>query len=322
MNLSEYDRIFLKTIRSVLKMQLNDVLDIYVKYLKFEKNLSPSTIDSYIKDINQFLGFLEKFNIRKPGEIDLEIFRQYLKYLDRYRYSNRTVIRKYSSYINFLRFMEDNDYIDRQISQHVVPPKKHHRLYTFLSQNEIRILIDNINTDSDLGVRNRALIEFIYSTGTRVSEAGSIRLKDLNIEESEVTVLGKGRKIRTVYLNRSALLWLKKYMPVRDNILFKNKRDSYGNIEYLFLNRFGNRLTVRGIRNILTRCLKEASISKKISPHGIRHSFATHLIQEGAGIREIQELLGHENISTTQIYTHLNIKKIKNDYKKYHPRAK
>ncbi len=322
MNLSEYDRIFLKTIRSVLKMQLNEVLDIYVKYLKFEKNLSPSTIDSYIKDVNQFLGFLERFNIRKPGEIDLEIFRQYLKYLDRYRYSNRTVIRKYSSYINFLRFMEDNDYIDRQISQHVMPPKKHHRLYTFLSQNEIRILIDNINTDSDLGVRNRALIEFIYSTGTRVSEAGSIRLKDLNIEESEVTVLGKGRKIRTVYLNRSALLWLKKYMPVRDNILFKNKRDSYGNIEYLFLNRFGNRLTVRGIRNILTSSLKKASISKKISPHGIRHSFATHLIQEGAGIREIQELLGHENISTTQIYTHLNIKKIKNDYKKYHPRAK
>jgi site-specific recombinase XerD len=303
-------------------MKLKEILSFCIKYLQYEKNLSPNTIESYSKDISQFLKFLENKEIDKPDEINLDIFRQYLKYLDDFKYSNRTLIRKYSSYINFLNFMEDNEYIDKQISQLIIPPKKHHKLYTFLSQTEIRELMDNIDVSSDLGKRNKALIEFIYSTGTRVSEAGNIQLKDLDLEECEVRVLGKGRKIRTVYLNKHAKTWLQKYLDIRQKLLFKRKKDSYEDSGYVFLNRFGNRLTARSIRNILGNCLKEASIGKKVSPHGIRHSFATHLVQEGAGIREIQELLGHENISTTQIYTHLNIRKIKNDYKKYHPRAK
>ena len=219
--------------------------------------------------------------------------------------------------------MEDNEYISKQISQLIAPPKRHHRIYTFLTQSEIRELIDNIDVSSDLGKRNRALIEFIYSTGTRVSEAGNIKLKDLDLADYEVRVLGKGRKVRTVYLNRYARFWMEKYLDIRNNLLLKDREDNYMTDKgYVFLNRFGNRLTTRSIRNVLNSCLKEASIRKKISPHGLRHSFATHLVQEGAGIREIQELLGHANVSTTQIYTHLNVKKIRNDYKKYHPRAK
>jgi site-specific recombinase XerD len=205
----------------------------------------------------------------------------------------------------------------------IVPPKKHHRIYTFLTQSEIRELIDHIDVSSDLGKRNRALIEFIYSTGTRVSEAGNIKINDLDLEEYEVRVLGKGKKVRTVYLNKYARSWMEKDLGIRRNLLFKSKEYDFKKDEgYVFLNRYGNRLTTRSIRNVLGKCLKEASIRKKISPHGLRHSFATHLVQEGAGIREIQELLGHENISTTQIYTHLNIQKLRNDYKKYHPRAK
>ena len=303
-------------------MELNKAFALYIKYLKYEKNLSPNSIESYSRDIKQFLGFIEGKKIIKPDQIDLDIFRQYLKYLDRFNYSNRTLIRKYASYVNFLRFMEDNEYTDRQISQLIIPPKKHHRLYNFLSQTEIRELIEKIDTSSDLGKRNRALIEFIYSTGTRVSEAGNIKSKDLDLEACEAVVIGKGRKRRIVYLNKHARIWLDKYLEIRKNLITKNNKEGNKDSGFIFLNRFGTRLSTRGIRNILINCLKAASINKKVSPHGIRHSFATHLVQEGAGIREIQELLGHANISTTQIYTHLNIKKIKNDYKKYHPRAK
>jgi site-specific recombinase XerD len=187
---------------------------------------------------------------------------------------------------------------------------------------EIGDLLDSIDVSTNLGIRNRALLEFIYSTGARVSEAANTKMIDLDMGKDEVRIFGKGRKFRTVYLNNFAKKWLNKYLDIRNELIYRKEQDAYIDNDYLFLNKSGSKLTVRGIRNILSRCLKNASFKKKLSPHSIRHSFATHLIQEGAGIREIQELLGHENISTSQIYTHLNIKKLKDDYKKYHPRAK
>jgi site-specific recombinase XerD len=166
------------------------------------------------------------------------------------------------------------------------------------------------------------LIEVIYSTGARISEVESMTLKAVNLENNEIEVFGKGRKYRVVYLNQSACNCLKKYLDIRNEFSFSSKTQNYRQCDWLFLNKFGNKLSVRGMRKILKRYLIECGIKKKISPHDIRHSFATHLLQEGAGIREIQELLGHENISTTQIYTHLNLKKLKSDYDKFHPRAK
>ena len=307
-------------------MDLEESLNLYLKYLKFEKNLTLNTISSYGKDLNQLVSYFKENNIKELNEIGLDLFRGFLKHLDKFKYSNRTIIRKYSSYHNFFIFLENNNFLDKQLSQFILPPKKHHRLYSFLSQIEIRNLMDNIDTSTILGVRNKALIEFIYSTGARVSEVVGLKLDDIDMGNSEVSVFGKGRKIRIVYLNRGSKFWLEKYLELRNELLYSKKSEIYQQkainpCGYLFLNKSGGRLTSRSVRNIVRDCLIKAKVSKKVSPHGIRHSFATHLLQEGAGIREIQELLGHENISTTQIYTHLNIKKIKEDYKKFHPRA-
>jgi site-specific recombinase XerD len=342
-------------------MSIKESLELYCRHLKYEKNLAANSIHAYQIDLSQLTDFLSKKQIEDTGLINLDVFREFLKFIDRYKYSNRTLIRKYSSYNNFFRFCELNGYIQKQVSQFILPPKKQSRLYSFLTEPQAKALIEKMDSNGITGIRNRALLEFIYSTGARVSEVEGLRLKDLDMENSSAEVFGKGRKYRTVYLNRNAKEWLKKYLDVRTRFFYSKKNMSCqqpdaglqpkpdfnpaadkemksglkpktglqlrihsqpdGGNGYLFLNRFGKKLNVRSFGNILAKSLSQANIASKISPHGLRHSFATHLLEQGAGIREIQELLGHENIATTQIYTHLNIKKLKEDFNKFHPRA-
>jgi integrase/recombinase XerD len=323
-------------------MNIKESLELYYRHLKYEKNLAVNSIHAYKIDLAQLTTFLFKKQIEDTSLINLDIFREFLKSIDGYKYSNRTLIRKYSSYNNFFKFCELNGFIQNQISQFILPPKKQLRLYSFLTEPQAKALIEKMDSSGITGIRNRALLEFIYSTGARVSEVEGLRLKDLDMENNSAEVFGKGRKYRTVYLNRNAKEWLKKYLDVRAQFVYSKKDTSYqkpgtsqGTITglqskagllqdkdgYLFLNRFGKKLNLRSFGNILAKSLIQANITNKISPHGLRHSFATHLLEQGAGIREIQELLGHENIATTQIYTHLNIKKLKEDFNKFHPRA-
>jgi site-specific recombinase XerD len=322
-------------------MDLCESLEIFLKFNEFEKNLSENTISSYRKDLEQFHGFLKK-NLHKKSKTEINDIltitnvRNYLKHISIYKYSNNTVIRKYSSLQNYFRFLETNNYLRASLSQLMSPPKKHHDLYTFLSQNEIKQLVAAIDISGPSGVRNRALIEFLYSTGARVSEAETLKIGNLNLEKREAIVFGKGRKYRTVYLNSSAVEWLKKYLVIRESLLtgkksvpagiakliIKNREpvDSPGNS--VFISKLCKKLSQRSMRTIVKQCVRNACIDKNISPHKLRHTFATHMLQEGAGIREIQIMLGHESISTTQIYTHLNVKKLKEDFEKFHPRAK
>jgi site-specific recombinase XerD len=323
-------------------MDIKESLELYYRHLKYEKNLAVNSIHAYQIDLSQLTDFLSMKQIKDTSLINLDVFREFLKSIDRYKYSNRSLIRKYSSYNNFFKFCELNGYIQNQISNFIVPPKKQSRLYSFLTEPQAKALIEKMDSSGITGIRNRALLEFIYSTGARVSEVEGLRLKDINMENSSAEVFGKGRKYRTVYLNRNAKEWLEKYLDIRAQFIYSKKSLSYQKPEtgqetkadlhlkadlqkdkggYLFLNRFGNKLNLRSFGNILAKSLKQANIANKISPHGLRHSFATHLLEQGAGIREIQELLGHENITTTQIYTHLNIKKLKEDFNKFHPRA-
>jgi site-specific recombinase XerD len=301
-------------------MELFDCLELYIKYLKYERNLSLNSVNSYRKDILQLLNFLKQRKITTPGELDLSIFREFLKSLDSYDYSNRTIIRKYSSFINFFRFLERNDYISSQLTQAINPPRKRQRFYSFMSVGEMEKLFKSLKAGKNSEIRDRAIMELFYSTGARISEVENVKIDDIDLRNNEIMVTGKGRKQRLVYLNQAAVFWIKKYLEVRDKTTYQsriyNKKDSH-----LFLNKFGKKLSSRSIRNIVKKCVKKALIRKNITPHSIRHSFATHLLQEGAGIREVQELLGHENITTTQIYSHLNIRKLKKDYKKFHPRA-
>jgi len=301
-------------------MSLFNFLELYIKYLKYEKNLSLNSINSYQKDIIQFLNFLKNKKITETAGLNLDIFRDFLKYIDNFHYSNRTIIRKYSSLVNFFRFLERNNYIDFQLTESINVPRKRHRFYSFMSENEAERLFDSFEPQNDFEIRDRAILELLYSTGARVSEAEGLKIGDIDLQGSELIVTGKGRKQRMVYLNQTAAFWLKKYLGIRSRLVSEGK-DKYVNDKHLFLNRFGKRLSSRSMRTIVKKYVKKALIDKNITPHSIRHSFATHLLQEGAGIREIQELLGHESISTTQIYSHLNVKKLKKDYKKFHPRA-
>jgi len=308
-----------KEIENVMK-NLIESFNLYIKYIRFEKNLTPNTISSYSADILHFVNYLKDIGTVKTSDLNLSMFREYLKYLDNYKYSNATMIRKFSSYINFFKFLEDNDLVDKKLTQFIERPRKHHRLYSFLSQRETKILLESIKPVDDFSLRDRSIIELIYSTGARISEVGNIRIKDINLSENEILVHGKGRKERMVYLNHIALDWLNQYLKIRDNfILHLNKR--YADDSYLFLNKDGKKLSTRSIRSSFKKYVARAGIGRNPTVHSLRHSFATHLLEEGAGIKEIQELLGHETVATTQIYLHLNINKLKKDYGRFHPRA-
>ncbi len=323
-------------------MDLGDSLELYLKYLRYEKNLTPNSIRSYTRDIVQLHNFLK--NVKKINtvtQLDLAVFRKFLKSIDQNNYSNRTILRKYSSLINYFRFLEENELIDIQLSQFINVPRKRERLYTFLSKKEMEILFDsmlakdyfnngkritslqNRNKLTSLHKRNRLIIELLYSTGARVSEIEGIKLKDIDLKKSEIMVIGKGRKQRMVYINSKCHCLLEIYLKEsRPELSLNKKTGMHSGDLHLLLNSKGGRLSSRSISEIVRRSVLRAGIKKNITPHSIRHSFASHLMQEGAGIREIQELLGHENISTTEIYSHLDIKKIKDDYRRFHPRAK
>ena len=302
-------------------MNIEESLNFYLRYLKYEKNLTPNTILSYNNDLLLMKDYLIKNKINDVKEITLSIFRNFLKFLDKYQYSNRTIIRKFSSYINYFKFLEQNSLIDVQLSQKISLPKIEKRFYNFLSESEINNLLETIDEQDNFGIRGRAIFELFYSTGARISELVNITLDKIDIKNKEIEVFGKGRKSRLVYLNNISLEKLNQYLNIRSQFLFDKKNNNYKKNNYLFLNKNGSSLSARFIRILLDKYLKKAEINKKISPHSIRHSFASHMLQEGAGIREVQELMGHENISTTQIYTHLNLKKLKKDYEKFHPRA-
>jgi len=302
-------------------MDIQESINLYFKYLKYEKNLTPNTVNAYDKDLLLMKDYLIKNKVSDVKEITLIKFQDFLKFLDKYQYSNRTIIRKFSSYINYFKFLEQNSLIDVQLSQIISVPKIQKRFYKLLSESEMSNLLKTINGQDNFGIRDRAIFELFYSTGVRINELVNITLDKIDLKNNEIKVFGKGRKERVVYLNNFALQKLSNYLNIRNEFLFDKKNNFYKKNDFLFLNKNGNRLSERFIRILLDKYLKKAAINKKISPHSIRHSFASHLLQNGASIKAVQELLGHENISTTQIYTHLNLKKLKEDYEKFHPRA-
>ena len=302
-------------------MDIQESINLYFKYLKYEKNLTPNTVNAYDKDLLLMKDYLIKNKVSDVKEITLIKFQDFLKFLDKYQYSNRTIIRKFSSYINYFKFLEQNSLIDVHLSQIISVPKIQKRFYKLLSESEMSNLLKTINGQDNFGIRDRAIFELFYSTGVRINELVNITLDKIDLKNNEIKVFGKGRKERVVYLNNFALQKLSNYLNIRNEFLFDKKNNFYKKNDFLFLNKNGNRLSERFIRILLDKYLKKAAINKKISPHSIRHSFASHLLQNGASIKAVQELLGHENISTTQIYTHLNLKKLKEDYEKFHPRA-
>ena len=296
----------------------------FTSYLVAEKNASPHTIESYLNDISQFKEFLKKsghageFFDFKIDSIDRLAIRSFLAFLYDKKFSASTMRRKLSTLSSFFRFLCREGHLKNNVVKTVLAPKTENKLPSFLSIDEMFRLIDLPKGDSFLALRDRAMLELFYSTGIRVSELVSIKTEDLNHATQIVKVLGKGGKERLLPFGRKCSEALVKYIKARTEKLSSAKI----NTEFLFLNYRGKDISTRGVRKVIEKYVTTGNFPEKVSPHSIRHSFATHLLEGGADLRSIQELLGHASLSTTQKYTHLTIDKLVETYDQAHPRAK
>ena len=288
-------------------------LEEYLKYLKYQKNYSQETIDSYEEDLVEFFEFLDNKNL-DVLKVKYENIRDYLKGLDEKKNKATTISRKLSSLRGFYKYLINCDYLDNNPFTLIKTPRKEKKLPRFFYYNELEEMFDSIDISNALGQRNRLILEVLYASGVRVSELVNIKVKDINDEE--IKVLGKGNKERITRIGDYAREVLDLYL--KDGYLELNKKKS----EYLFLNKDGDQLTTRGVRYILDQVIKNTNVNKKISPHMLRHSFATHLLNEGCDILSVQELLGHESLTATAIYTHVTTDRLKDVYFKTHPRAR
>lgn len=283
----------------------------FSNYIDIEKNYSPHTLRGYRSDLEELSKFLGDKDPKDVTHLDL---RRFLAELKRKDSAKRTVVRKLGAIRSFFRFLSREKYIKNNPADSVFTPKLDKRLPEFLDTEKTIKLVTAPDVTSTMGLRDRALLEMLYSTGIRVSELVGIDVADMDLISGSVKVRGKGKKERLALLGSEAQKAVRNYLEGRES-------DGLGEKKHLFLNKLGTRLTDRSVRRIMDKYVKKCAIEEKISPHSIRHSFATHLLNNGADLRSVQELLGHKNLSTTQIYTHLETRRIKEIYSKAHPRA-
>lgn len=290
----------------------------FIEYLQIEKNASPYTINYYTSDVDSFFNFLQVENIKQLDEVNYQTVRVYLTTLYEKKLSRRSVSRKISCMRSFFRFLQREEYIEHNAFVNVSLPKADQPVPEFLYEQELEKLFIVSDLNDPLGQRNQALLELFYATGVRVSECVGISLEHIDFGLNTVLVIGKGRKERYIPFGSYAESALKLYIEDgRDKLLSKTTNKS----NTVFLNSRGNPLTARGVRLILDKMMKQAALTINIHPHKLRHTFATHMLNEGADLRVVQELLGHEHLSSTQIYTHVTKDHLRNIYMKSHPRA-
>lgn len=300
-----------------MKKDVNVWLKSFLEYLQIEKNYSQYTIESYQHDIHEFSMFMNEQNISSLEQVTYADIRIYLTNLYQKKLSRKTTARKLSSLRSFYHYLLQEKYLTENPFSLVTMPKIEKRLPDFFYKDELKQLFAACETDTPLGQRNAALLELLYATGIRVGECSQLRLKDVDFFLSTILVRGKGQKERYVPFGSFAHAALEKYIQNGRRILMKNHDDH----EFLFVNFRGGPLTTRGIRVALNQLIENSSLQGKIHPHMLRHTFATHLLENGADMRTVQELLGHANLSTTQIYTHVTNDYLRKSYMNHHPRA-
>lgn len=286
-------------------------LENYIKYLRFNKNYSENTIISYEEDIIEYINYLNREGL-SLYDVKYSDIRFLLEYYNNLHLKNLSVRRKISSLKGFYKYLCRMGKIEDNPFSYVTLPKKEKKLPQYLNYNEVIEIFDTIDISNLLGLRNRLIMELLYATGIRVSELVNIKINDINDDRS-IVVTGKGDKSRIVFFNEITKNILDKYLKES-----KEKRKS----DYLILNNNGKGITTRGIRLIMNKIIKETSIIKNVHPHILRHTFATHLLNNGCDLLTVQELLGHASISTTGIYTHVTTEHIKDVYFHTHPRSK
>ncbi len=297
------------------KQYLND----FKIYLEVEKNFSQHTLKAYNSDI---LGFLIWLDNRAIEEVNHKTIKEYLLFLQKFNYSKTTTARKIASLRTFFRYLYREKVLETNPALGIHSPKRGKNLPKFLTEQEIEQILGSIRIETPAGYRNRTIFELLYATGMRVSELSGLNYGDLNLENNEIRVVGKGNKERIVLVSNKALDFLKTYLKTARFMIHKEQisKDTNENTP-VFINKTGYRLQPQSIRKAIKEVVENIKLPKDVTPHVFRHSFATKLLEKGADLRIVQELLGHSSISNTQIYTHVSTERLKQAYNNAHPRA-
>lgn len=303
-----------------MNSQEKELLEGFKTYLSVEKNFSEHTLAAYRSDIVSFLLWL---NGRSCIDLDFSGLREYLHFIQRFDYKKTTIARKTAAIRTFYKYLYRERYIDSNPATSLSSPKKPKSLPKFLTPDEVEKILNNIKIQTPAGFRNRVILELLWATGMRISELSNLNFGDLNLEENEIRVFGKGAKERIVLISNRAKDFLIQYIKTARNLIaVEYRKDSEINDKTpLFINSTGFRLQNKTIRKVLHEVVKMIELPKRVTPHIFRHSFATHLIENGADLRVVQELLGHAGISNTQIYTHISMKRMQEVYDATHPHA-
>ncbi len=293
---------------------MNKQLEDFINYLEYERNYSNNTIIAYKNNVLQLVDYLNTNKINDLKKVDYDTIRNYLSYLHGKKYEAKSISRMISSLRSFFKYLKANNIISNNPMLLISNPKVEKKLPKYLTINEVEKILNTPDMSDSVGIRDAFILELLYVSGIRVSELVNIKLSDVETSEKKIKILGKGSKERYVLYGSRCEELLNKYMCVRNRFL------KYPN-EYLILSKTGRKLNTREVRNIINRIKTKAGVDISISPHTFRHTFATHMLNEGADLRAVQELLGHENLSTTTIYTHLTNEKLRRTYLDTHPRA-
>jgi len=289
----------------------------YISYLTAERHASSYTVRNYTHDLRHFLDFLNQENVISLRDVDRFLLRRYIASLLEQGFGKASVAGKLSALRSFYRYLMQENIISSNPLLTVSSPKLERRLPSFLSADEVKLFLDRVDASTPLGQRDKAMLELLYAAGLRVSEMVALDVGSVNLETREIRVWGKGSKERVALMGEPAAAALNRYLGDGRRQLLGDSRT-----EALFINRYGMRLSERAVQTAIRRYAIEAGLDKKVHPHMLRHSFATHLLDGGADLRVVQELLGHVNLSTTQIYTHVTQAQARKVYLAAHPRAK
>lgn len=295
---------------------MEELLNDFIEFLLVEKGLAKNTIDSYGRDLKSYLEYLKLREIDNISGTNRTVIVSYLIFMQKKGKASSSISRACASIKSFYHFLFTERYIDDDPTINLDTPKLEHRLPRVLSLEEVDKLLEQPDVNTILGFRDKTMLELLYATGMRVSELISLTVEDINLDMGYLRCLGKGSKERILPIGSISIKYLKKYLDDIRCRLLKNN-----DTKILFLNYRGKKLSRQGFWKIIKKYSRTANLSKKVTPHTLRHSFATHLLENGADLRAVQEMLGHSDISTTQIYTHITKNKIKEVYDKTHPRA-
>ena len=292
--------------------QLNE----FKMYLQINRHLSINSINSYAMDLEKYFDFLKKkYNVTNVLSVDQDMVKKYIQSLKKGGFESSSISRKISAIKAFHKY-QSNELEIEDVAQNIKKPKKEEKLPTILTVEEIDMMFNTIKTNEPLDLRNRCMLEFLYGSGLRISELLDLKTSNIHLHTKEINVIGKGNKERIVPLSDMSIDAFNKWMS-NGKPKFKNKPGNY-----IFVYKNGDKLTRQGVWKLIKEIALEAGITKEISPHTLRHSFATHLLNNGFNLRYVQFLLGHKDISTTQIYTHITTDKLRETYLTCHPRAK